>query len=112
MTPCFDETAKKHSGEETMSTCMGLLHFVDGAGRWLGQIFAAGVYGVMLGSAYFGWYWPIVVASFLLVSGILHIGCHYLGRQRKPSLAPSEPISSIVAPTILAPVLSISETEP
>src|SRR5207302_677500 len=35
MTPCFDETAKKHSKDATMGTCMGLLHLVDGLGRML-----------------------------------------------------------------------------
>src|SRR6185369_16539449 len=36
MTPCFDETAKKHSGPAGMATCLGLLHLVDGFGRMLG----------------------------------------------------------------------------
>jgi hypothetical protein len=108
MTPCFDETAKKHSGEETMSTCMGLLHFVDGAGRWLGQIFAAGVYGAMLGTAYFGWYWPTVVTCFLLISGALHVGCHYLGRPGSLDGAEATP----PAPALLAGAYADSEVEP
>jgi MFS family permease len=107
MTPCFDETAKKHSGEQTMSTCMGLLHFVDGAGRWLGQVFAAAVYGAMLGSRYFGWYWPIVVACFFIVSGALHIGCHYLGRGGFD--APSEKMSMPDGSAELISKLSESE---
>jgi MFS family permease len=78
MTPCFDETAKKHSGEATMATCMGLLHLVDGLGRWLGAAFALAVYGYMKDSPYAGWYWTVVAGSFLFVSGTLHIGCHFL----------------------------------
>lgn len=84
MTPCFDETAKKHSGEQTMSTCMGLLHLVDGAGRWLGQIFAAALFALMWPSPAARWYWPVVVASFLLVSGGLHAACAALGRSAPP----------------------------
>lgn len=110
MTPCFDETAKKHSGEETMSTCMGLLHFVDGAGRWLGQVFAAAVYGALLGGAYFGWFWPIVVACFFIVSGVLHMGCHYLGQlgntHAKTTPEPAADDSALVH------ALTENETEP
>ena len=80
MTPCFDETAKKHSGEESMSTCMGLLHLVDGMGRWLGMVFALAVYGYLRNSSYVGWFWPVVTACFFVVSGALHIACHYLGQ--------------------------------
>ncbi|MDB6057591.1 MAG: Major Facilitator Superfamily, partial [Verrucomicrobiales bacterium] len=52
MTPCFDETAKKHSGEKGMGTCMGLLHLVDGSGRLIGSAFALVVYGWMRHSEY------------------------------------------------------------
>src|SRR2546421_632593 len=45
MTPCFDETAKKHSNSTAMGTCLGLLHLVDGMGRMLGAAFALAVYG-------------------------------------------------------------------
>jgi MFS family permease len=108
MTPCFDETAKKHSGEETMSTCMGLLHFVDGAGRWLGQVFAAAAYGFFKGSLVFGWYWPFVVVSFLIVSGALHIGCHYLGRG--PIIAaPNQPPNPVDEESALLPALPDDE---
>lgn len=73
MTPCFDETAKKHSDEKEMATCMGLLHLVDGAGRLIGSIFALGVYGWMRNSKYQGLYWPVVVAAFLVVCSALHV---------------------------------------
>ena len=72
MTPCFDETAKRHSGEKEMATCMGLLHLVDGAGRMIGAAFSLAVYGWMRHSRYEGLYWPVVVASFLLVCSVLH----------------------------------------
>ena len=90
MTPCFDETAKKHSGEATMSTCMGLLHLVDGLGRWLGAAFALAVYGFMKVSPFAGWFWFVVVSSFLLVSGTLHIGCHFIGRTNENAQCTSE----------------------
>jgi MFS family permease len=108
MTPCFDETAKKHSGEETMSTCMGLLHFVDGAGRWIGQVFAAAVYATMLGRASFGWYWPTVVAVFFTVSGLLHVVCYFLGRRedfKRPVIIQPTPSGS----SALVPALPESE---
>ena len=63
-----------------MSTCMGLLHLVDGAGRWLGMSFALAVYGALKDSADLVWFWPLVVASFVLVSGSLQLVCHFLGQ--------------------------------
>jgi len=35
MTPCFDETAKKHAGDAGVATCLGLLHLVACWGRRL-----------------------------------------------------------------------------
>ncbi|MDB5303043.1 MAG: transporter [Phycisphaerales bacterium] len=78
MTPCFDETAKKHSRDAEMGTCMGLLHLVDGSGRLIGAAFALAVYGWMRNSSYRGWYWPVVVSAFLIVCSILHIAAHAL----------------------------------
>lgn len=79
MTPCFDETAKKHSGEAAMGTCLGLLHLVDGFGRLLGATFALAVYGWMRNSSYRGLYWPVVVGVFLLISSVLHVVAHAIG---------------------------------
>lgn len=73
MTPCFDETAKKHSHEAAMGTCLGLLHLVDGLGRMLGAAFALAVYGWMRHSAIHHYYWPVVVSVFLCVSSGLHL---------------------------------------
>lgn len=73
MTPCFDETAKKHSSSTAMGTCMGLLHLVDGFGRWLGAAFALAAYGWMRNSPSERLYWPLVVAVFLVVTIGLHI---------------------------------------
>ena len=73
MTPCFDETAKRHSGDKEMATCMGLLHLVDGGGRMIGAAFSLAVYGWMRSSHYAGLYWPVVVAVFLVVCSVLHV---------------------------------------
>lgn len=78
MTPCFDETAKKHSKDAHMGMCMGLLHLVDGLGRMLGAVFALAVYGWMRHSEYREFYWPVVVVPFLCVSSGLHIVAHVL----------------------------------
>ncbi|MDB6123286.1 MAG: transporter [Pedosphaera sp.] len=80
MTPCFDETAKKHSSDAGMATCLGLLHLVDGLGRMLGAAFALAVYGGMRHSSYNGFYWPIVVGVFLCVTIGLHMVAHALAR--------------------------------
>ncbi len=80
MTPCFDETAKRHSGDAGLATCLGLLHLVDGAGRMLGAAFALAIYGSMRASAFRDWYWPMVVAVFLGVSLALHVVAHALER--------------------------------
>lgn len=92
MTPCFDETAKKHSSDAGMSTCLGLLHLVDGLGRMLGAAFALAVYGGMRNSPYEQLYWPVVVSAFLSVTIGLHFVAHALARQASgaichPSLA-------------------------
>ena len=89
MTPCFDETAKKHSQDAGMSTCLGLLHLVDGMGRMLGAAFALAVYGVMRDSAATGYYWPTVVGVFLIVSTSLHWVAH--GIARRASIVVCEP---------------------
>jgi hypothetical protein len=80
MTPCFDETAKRHSGGADMGTCMGLLHLVDGFGRMLGAAFALAVYGWMRDTLYRGFYWPTVVGAFFVTSSALHVVAHALGR--------------------------------
>jgi MFS family permease len=86
MTPCFDETAKKHSADAGMSTCLGLLHLVDGLGRMLGAAFALAVYGGMRNSGYEMYYWPIVVGVFLCVTIGLHFVAHALARQASASV--------------------------
>jgi hypothetical protein len=73
MTPCFDETAKKHSGDAGLGTCLGLLHLVDGFGRMLGAAFALAVYGWMRNSPYVAFYWPSVVGVFLVSCTVLHV---------------------------------------
>ncbi len=83
MTPCFDETAKKHSDDDAIGTCLGLLHLVDGFGRMLGAAFALAVYGWMRNSPSVEFYWPMVVIAFLFSSIALHVtayriaGNHY-----------------------------------
>ncbi|MEQ1354057.1 MAG: MFS transporter [Candidatus Acidiferrum sp.] len=80
MTPCFDETAKKHSGHAGMGTCLGLLHLVDGFGRMLGAAFALAMYGWMRNSSWNTFYWPVVVIIFLGCCIVLHIIAHAMGR--------------------------------
>ena len=80
MTPCFDETAKKHSGEAGMGKTMGLLHLVDGLGRMLGAAFALAVYGWMRNSSYQNFYWPFVVGIFLVVCIALHLVAFAIAR--------------------------------
>jgi hypothetical protein len=82
MTPCFDETAKKHSSNAAMGTCMGLLHLVDGFGRMLGAAFALAVYGWMRNSSSANLYWPVVVATFLVVTIALHIWAYNVAGER------------------------------
>src|SRR5882762_6602910 len=90
MTPCFDETAKKHSGEAGMGTCMGLLHLVDGLGRMLGAAFALAVYGWMRHSSHQNFYWPVVVGAFLFVTSALHLVAFALARkENEVACAPS-----------------------
>ncbi len=72
MTPCFDETAKRHSDNAGMATCMGFLHLVDGLGRVLGAAFALAVYGTLRGTTTTGRIWSIVVASFAMSALLLH----------------------------------------
>ena len=76
MTPCFDETAKRHSGGPGMSTCLGLLHLVDGLGRMLGAAFSLAVYAWMREPEHAAMYWPVVTVAFLAVSSILHFVAH------------------------------------
>lgn len=80
MTPCFDETAKKHSGDAGMGTCMGLLHLVDGLGRMLGAAFSLAVYGWMRNSPHNRFYWPVVVSVFLCSCTVLHIVAFAIAR--------------------------------
>jgi len=86
MTPCFDETARKHSHDAGMSTCLGFLHLVDGMGRLLGTAFALEVYGRMRGTPLAGYYWPLVVGVFLSVNIGLHIVAHALARHVLPAV--------------------------
>jgi MFS family permease len=88
MTPCFDETAKKHSGDAEMGTCLGLLHLVDGLGRMLGAAFALAVYGWMRHSQYKGFYWPVVVASFMAGCTLLHLVALSLARNEPKTSHP------------------------
>ena len=81
MTPCFDETAKKHSGEAGMGKTMGLLHLVDGLGRMLGAALALAVYGWMRNSSYQNFYWPLVVGIFLTVCIALHLVAFAIARR-------------------------------
>ena len=80
MTPCFDETAKRHSSRSGMATCMGLLHLVDGLGRMGGAAIALTAYGLMRESVHADWYWPIVVGVFLLLSSTLYLVAAVIGR--------------------------------
>jgi MFS family permease len=88
MTPCFDETAKKHSRESGMATCLGLLHLVDGFGRMLGAAFALAMYGWMRKSSFLHYYWPVVVGVFLFTSSILHVIAFAIGRNARDSAWP------------------------
>ena len=90
MTPCFDETAKKHSRDAEMGTCMGLLHLVDGLGRLLGSAFALAMYGWMRNSAYQGLYWPLVVTAFLVCCSALHLAAYALAKGE--AIAGFEPV--------------------
>jgi MFS family permease len=96
MTPCFDETAKKHSKESGMATCLGLLHLVDGFGRMIGAAFALAVYGSMRNSSYERYYWPIVVAVFLVTSSLLHLIAFAIGRDKSGSSGVSRPEEPIL----------------
>lgn len=108
MTPCFDETAKRHSGDAEMGTCMGLLHLVDGAGRLLGSAFSLAMYGWMRNSRYQNWYWPIVVIVFFAVSSALHLLAKVIGR--KSSIA--NPYATIADyQTMQKEVVLLAETE-
>jgi MFS family permease len=100
MTPCFDETAKKHSGEQGMGTCMGLLHLVDGSGRMIGSAFALALYGAMRNSAYKIYYWPIVVAVFFCVCSILHIIAFRLNREEPVVISSSGAVTKEAAVTL------------
>jgi hypothetical protein len=96
MTPCFDETAKKHSGEKEMATCMGLLHLVDGGGRMIGAAFSLALYGWMRSSDYSRFYWPVTVSVFLAVCSALHLMAFAIARRDTPAghpraIAPSPP---------------------
>lgn len=90
MTPCFDETAKKHSSDVSMGTCLGLLSLVDGLGRWLGAAFALAVYGWMQDGPAQAFYWPVVVTVFLGVCIALHVIIHALVRPQ-PGAASAPP---------------------
>ena len=81
MTPCFDETAKKHGTAAGMGSCMGLLHTVDGLGRMLGAAFALAAYGWARHSAYEEFFWPGVVTVFLVVSTALYGVASPIGRR-------------------------------
>lgn len=95
MTPCFDETAKRHSTDAQMGTCMGLLHLVDGFGRMLGAAFALAVYGWIRTTSYQNWYWPIVVATFLLVCSGLHFLAFGIAGEHQRALSSAENAASM-----------------
>jgi len=80
MTPCFDETAKRHSPSGDMGTCLGLLHFVDGVGRLVGATVALTVYGQLRGTSHEGLSWPLIVTIFLICSTGLHVFASRMGR--------------------------------
>ena len=86
MTPCFDETAKRHSSAAGMGICLGLLHLVDGMGRMLGAAFALAVYGTMKGSPRQGYYWPVVASAFLGVCVVLHLVAFAVARKAPAAL--------------------------
>ena len=94
MTPCFDETARKHSHDAGMSTCLGLLHLVDGMGRLLGAAFALAVYGHLRGTPLAAYYWPLVVGVFLCVNIGLHIVAHALARHSVPANCHPDPVAA------------------
>ena len=101
MTPCFDETAKRHSGDSGMGTCLGLLHLVDGAGRLFGSAFALAVYGGMRDTPYRGYYWPLVVGVYLGTCTGLHVAAHALARgggERGLAGAVAGPPQAVVLP--------------
>jgi MFS family permease len=91
MTPCFDETAKKHSKDADMGTCMGLLHLVDGLGRMLGAAFALAVYGWMRTTPYEHYFWLTVVSVFLVGCLALHVIAWALARSHAPAAKPVGP---------------------
>lgn len=93
MTPVFDETAKKHSTPEGMSTCMGLLHLVDGMGRMLGAAFALAIYGLMRTSAQSHLYWEIVSGSFLVACLLIHGVARFIGSRKSAQDPPACPVS-------------------
>jgi MFS family permease len=97
MTPCFDETAKRHSTDAAMATCMGLLHLVDSSGRLVGSVFALGMYGWLRNSTYHHLYWPAVVAVFLVVCSTLHVVAHAVGRGQGASNAGEDEMRTCVA---------------
>jgi MFS family permease len=109
MTPCFDETAKKHSGEKEMATCMGLLHLVDGAGRLIGSAFALAMYGWMRHSIYDGLYWPVVVIVFFAVCSALHLIAFGIARRGTPPVLQSGD-SIALPPDSAAEAIALAET--
>ncbi len=99
MTPCFDETAKRHSSDADMGTCMGLLHLVDGCGRLLGSALALAIYGSMKDTTRSGYYWPVMVSIFLLLCIGLHVLAMAIGRSKQSlrSVVTSESPEAILA---------------
>jgi MFS family permease len=103
MTPCFDETAKRHSKDAHIGTCLGLLHLVDGLGRLLGAAFALAVYGWMRHSAYREVYWPVVVSVFFVTSSALHLVAYALARTRVPRGCETAPVGVHQPETLILP---------
>lgn len=89
MTPCFDETAKKHSSSSGMATCMGLLHLVDGFGRMLGAAFALAAYAWIGDMGRSPWYWPVVVGVFFVTSSVLYLIAAAVGGSRTATACPA-----------------------
>lgn len=103
MTPCFDETAKKHSSAAAMGMCLGLLHLVDGLGRWLGAAFALAMYGWMRNSTYAQYYWPAAVSAFLCVSSALHLVAFALARERRLTESDQGPVEKLEQEQAIVP---------
>ncbi len=86
MTPCFDETAKRHGKARGMGSCMGILHLVDGLGRLAGAAIALAIYSTMRNEPNREFYWPLMAGLFFAVSATLHVVAHlFVHKSAHPS---------------------------